>query len=75
MAEYTFADENTYEIHQIGLSGEVLASQTVQAPSSEAAARKMSNLIDSAEKILVCCDGSKASMMHVDFWKQRIRRN
>ena len=74
MTDWTDSAAKTYEIKQVDADGELLASAQVEAASSEAAAKQLAEVVDGAERIVVCLDGSPMNEMGVNYWKKRVRR-
>lgn len=72
--EWADATEKTYEVKQIADDGALISSFSVDAASSEAAAKKLREVDRDTSKIAVCLDGEPMNEMGVDYWKQRVRR-
>lgn len=62
-----------YEIRQLTDEGNVLSANTVEAMSSEAAAKQLKHLVDGTGRIEVCLDGKAVNEMGVNYWRQRVR--
>ena len=72
--EWADPTEKTYEVKQFDDDGAVISSFSVDAASSEAAAKKLREVDRDTSKIAVCLDGAPMNEMGVDYWKQRVRR-
>jgi len=73
-SDATQTGTKVYAIRQINSEGSVLSEIDVEAASSEAAAKQLSDVESSTEKIAVCLDGETMNEMDVDHWRKRIRR-
>ena len=62
-----------YEIRQLKDDGSVLAENTVEAMSGEAAAKQLKQLVDGTGRIEVCLDGKAVNEMGASYWRQRVR--
>lgn len=67
-------EERQYEVQQIDADGLVIGSFSVEARSSEAAAKQLSEVAEDTHKISVCLDGTPMNEMGIDYWKKRVRR-
>ncbi len=72
--EWADAGEKQYEVKQIDASGQVIDSLSVEADSSEAAAKQLRDVSADTRKISVCVDGKSMSEMGIEYWKKRVRR-
>ena len=73
-SESTQMGTKVYAIRQIDSQGGLLSEIDVEAASSEAAAKQLSDVNDLTERIAVCLDGQTMNEMDVDHWRKRIRR-
>jgi len=64
----------TYAIRQIGSDGNIVCEMAVDAVSSDAAARQLSEVRDETQRIAVCLDGQAMNEMAVEHWRKRVRR-
>jgi hypothetical protein len=64
----------TYAIRQIDSAGSILSEIDVEAITSEAAAKQLSDVSDATNRISICLDGVTMNEMDVEHWRKRIRR-
>ncbi len=74
MTEWSDTGFKTYQIKQMDGAGAVLNSTEVEAESGEAAAKKLRQVVDGAQRIEVCLDDAVMNEMGVDYWLKRVRR-
>ncbi|TWU01102.1 hypothetical protein [Stieleria varia] len=67
------SSEKNYEIQQIGLDGNVLATLSVEAGSGEAAIKQISKVAEGTETITVTLNDEVINEMGVDYWHKRVR--
>lgn len=72
--EATNPTTKTYAVRQIDAAGGILSEIDVEALTSEAAAKQLSDVSDSTNKIAICLDGVTMNEMDVEHWRKRIRR-
>lgn len=72
--EATNPTNKTYAIRQIDSEGAILSEIDVEALTSEAAAKQLSDVSDATNRIAVCLDGVTMNEMDVEHWRKRIRR-
>jgi len=71
-----FIDTGTklYTIRQLDSDARVLSESNVEAPTSEAAAKQLRDVVNGTDRIEVCLGGEPMNEMGVDYWRQRMRR-
>jgi hypothetical protein len=74
MTEWNETGLKTYQIKQVDDSGLVLNTVDIEAESGEAAAKKLRQVVDGAQRIEVCLDDAVMNEMGVDYWLKRVRR-
>ncbi|WP_146602336.1 hypothetical protein [Novipirellula aureliae] len=72
--ETTQTDTKSYEIRQMSDAGKCLSAATVEAPSGEAAAKQLKNVVDGTDRIEICLDGKAVNEMGVSYWRKRVKR-
>ena len=74
MTEWNETGIKTYQIKQVDDAGLVLNTVDIEAESSEAAAKKLRQVVDGALHIKVCLNDAVMNEMGVDYWLKRVRR-